>query len=79
MYVILKLTVRARILNIVFVNTLDKRCTALFFAYSGLHSVHYPENVLPPLIVIYFVFTTQLNHLASLAKWLSVRLRIKWL
>ena len=26
-----------------------------------------------------WVLTTQLNHLASLAKWLSVRLRIKWL
>ena len=25
------------------------------------------------------VLTTQLNHLASLAKWLSVRLRTKWL
>ena len=25
------------------------------------------------------VFTTQLNHLANLAKWLSVRLRTKWL
>ena len=25
------------------------------------------------------VLTAQLNHLASLAKWLSVRLRIKWL
>ena len=26
-----------------------------------------------------YVLTTQLNHLASLAKWLSVRLRTKWL
>ena len=26
-----------------------------------------------------WVLTTQLNHLASLAKWLSVRLRMKWL
>ena len=25
------------------------------------------------------VHTTQLNHLASLAKWLSVRLQTKWL
>ena len=25
------------------------------------------------------VFTTQLNHLANLAKWLSVRLQTKWL
>ena len=25
------------------------------------------------------VLTTQLNHLASLVKWLSVRLRTKWL
>ena len=26
-----------------------------------------------------YVITTQLNQLASLAKWLSVRLRIRWL
>ena len=28
---------------------------------------------------MHLVLTDQLNHLASLAKWLSVRLRIKWL
>ena len=45
--------------------------------HSETHTWH--DKVIQSNAPYRSVLTTQLNHLASLAKWLSVRLRTKWL
>ena len=56
---------------------LDIQANYLVWIHSEARRWH--DNNIQSNAMYRYVFKTQLNHLVSLAKWLSVPLRTKWL